>query len=305
MKIYYNKELFKGKVGLCESVFCAPFENPDLFKEEKFENNRFEKLIKEGKKYLQFVSIEECDFVVIPYKWDNCSNTTQAIIDEARKFNKKILTLHNDDYAPQVRLSPNDGFLFTTTLVKNQNQENEFSFPAFTGDFFEKSNSFNISKRLGFCGGITHQIRYDVLNLIFNSDLDKDIIIRKGFWAPELSKDDAREQFINNMINNTFIICMRGAGNFSYRLYETMMMGRIPIIIDSNQVFPFEKKIDYSEFSFRIDHSNVFNIVSILKEFIRTLSDDKIKEMQTKSRQIWEDYMSPEGWIKNFNKEII
>ena len=44
---------------------------------------------------------------------------------------------------------------------------------------------------------------------------------------------------MKNLRDNCFNVCMRGAGNFSYRLYETMMMGRIPIIINSDQVFPF------------------------------------------------------------------
>ena len=35
MKIHYKRELFKGYNGLCESVFCAPFEDPEKFKEDK------------------------------------------------------------------------------------------------------------------------------------------------------------------------------------------------------------------------------------------------------------------------------
>jgi hypothetical protein len=303
MKIHYKRELFKGYSGLCESVFCAPFEDPEKFKEDKFENDRFSNLINIGSEYLELVDIVDCDYVVLPYKWDNYSQITSDIIKEGKKHGKKIIALHNDDFEPLKRLSEEDGYLFTTTLVKGSRRKNEFSFPAFSGDFF--TEKFNLNRSFGFCGGITHHLRQDILSVIYNSkEIKSDLVIRQGFWAPELSKDDARIQFLDNMINNTFIICIRGAGNFSYRLYESMMMGRIPIIIDSDQILPFEKVIDYKCFSFRIDFKESNNIINILKDISNKLSDNDIINMQKNSRNIWKEYMSPEGWIKNFTKEL-
>jgi hypothetical protein len=305
MKIHYRRELFKGYSGLCESVFCAPFEDPKKFKEDKFENDRFSNLINLGSEYLEFVDINDCDYVILPYKWDNYSQITSDIINESKLHGKKIIALHNDDFEPLRRLHEEDGYLFTTTLVKGKRKSNEFSFPAFSGDFFKDDYKFNLNRSFGFCGGITHHLRQDVLSIIYNSkEIKSDLIIRQGFWAPELSKDEARIQFLNNMINNTFIICIRGAGNFSYRLYESMMMGRIPIIIDSDSIFPFDDVIDYNSFSFRIDHREFINIIKILKDISNKLSDNDIMDMQKNSRNIWREYMSPEGWIKNFKKEL-
>jgi hypothetical protein len=303
IKINYRKELFKGYSGLCESIFCAPFEDIKKFQEEKFENDRFKKIIEFGSDYLELTDINECDYVIIPYKWDNYSNNSKMIIEEARKFNKKVITLHNDDMYPQIPINEQDGYLFTTTLDMNTRRNNEFSFPAFTGDYFDEYNKYNFNRKLGFCGAITNTLRGEVLQILSNSTkIETNFIIRSGFWAPELTKDIAREQFVENLKNNTFILCVRGAGNFSYRLYETLMMGRIPIIINSNQVLPFEDIIDYSTFSIRLQYDNL--IEDGLNNIIKSISDSDISMMQNNARIIWEEYLSPLGWLKNFNREI-
>lgn len=300
MKINYKKNLFKGKSGLCESIFCAPFESPEKFEEEDFENNRFSNLMRSGNQIIEYVGIEDCDYVILPYKWDSYSKTTQCVINEAKKLKKKVIVLHNDDYQPSIKIKEDDGFIFTTTITRGHNQKNEFPFPAFTGDFF--SSEFNLTRRFGFCGAITHGLRNQIISMINRSELEKDFVIRKGFWAPELTKTEARYQYVKHIENNAFTICIRGAGNFSYRLYETMMMGRIPVIIDTDQILPFERHLDYSEFSLRINYRDD-KIIDKLGEFVLK-SDEDIISMQKKSRLIWKEYMSPEGWIKNFEKEL-
>ena len=131
MKINYKKELFKGFSGLCESVFCAPFEDPIKFSEDKFENDRFRVLIDTGKDFLEFSTIENADYVIIPYKWDNYSDNTKTIIDEAKKNGKKVIALHNDDFAPKMKLKDEDGQEVlrykTKILFKNQTQFSSFT----------------------------------------------------------------------------------------------------------------------------------------------------------------------------------
>ena len=82
------------------------------------------------------------------------------------------------------------------------------------------------------------------------------------------------------------------------------MMGRIPVIINSDQVFPFEDILDYNDFSIMIDVSNIKNIENIISKWLENKSDDDIINIQKKNREIWMEYMSPLGWVKNFNKEL-
>jgi len=311
MKIHYNKEYFKRRKGaLTESIFCIPFENKENFNEEDFENDRFGRVMREGKDHLELTNLEDCDYVVIPYKWDGRTSQNMNIITEANKNGKKVIVLHNDDFAPLQKILPEEGYMFTTTLEKTSRKINEFSFPAFCGDFFHDFGGNYIAdkfsqKSIGFCGAITHQVRADALNKIHSiKNFEKNFIIRKGFWAPEVTRNVARQQYFDNMKDNCFIVCMRGAGNFSYRLYETMMMGRIPIIIDSKQSFPFENILNYNNFSIIIPHDKVTDSELIINEWLSNKTTQDLIDIQHKNRDIWLNYMSPLGWIKSFGKEL-
>jgi hypothetical protein len=99
-------------------------------------------------------------------------------------------------------------------------------------------------------------------------------------------------------------VCARGAGNFSYRLYETMMMGRIPIIIDTDQCFPFDNILQYNEFCVIIDYTEIESAEQKIKEWLNKKSESEIEQIQNINRNVWETYMSPHGWLQEFHKEI-
>ena len=109
---------------------------------------------------------------------------------------------------------------------------------------------------------------------------------------------------MKNLRDNCFNVCMRGAGNFSYRLYETMMMGRIPIIINSDQVFPFGDILNYEEFSIIINFDDVSSIEKLIGDWLSTKTPQDLVDIQNKNRDIWLTYMSPQGWLNNFTKEM-
>ncbi len=308
-KIYYNKNASKeGKGGLTEAIFTMPFESANFFKEDSFENDRFSEVINNGNSVVEFTTIDKCDYVIIPYKWCGYDELTTSLIGEAKKYNKKVIALFNDDNYPSQPLKEEDGYMFLTTFNKSNKLTNQKSFPAFCGDFYKKDtfSSNKNYKTVGFCGGITHPVRVDTLKLLYPSSVLKaNFIIRKGFWAPEISdRMVAREEYMKHLQDNCFNVCMRGAGNFSYRLYETMMMGRIPIIIDSDQVFPFENLLDYNEFSIMVRVGELQNINNIISKWLSDKTDQDIENIQKRNRELWVTYMSPQGWLNNFIKEL-
>ena len=62
---------------------------------------------------------------------------------------------------------------------------------------------------------------------------------------------------IENLKRNLFHLCHRGGGNYSYRFYEILMMGRIPIFINTECVLPFEDKIKLEDISILIDEKDL------------------------------------------------
>lgn len=305
IKIYYNKNLFVEKqTESTERVFCIPFQNKELFIEDKFENNRFGKVIEEGNKYLIYTSIEQCDYVILPFKFNARNNIVEQEIVQAKLKNKKIILIFNDDRNIDIPISESEGIIFKTSINKSTKKNNEFSFPAFCGDFFEGFYNEDI-KTIGFCGAITHLNRAKILNKLYKiDDFEKDFIIRQNFLATEIPKEIARSEYIRNMSSNVFNVCTRGAGNFSYRFYETFMMGRIPIFINTDCVLPFENIINYNESLVFVEEKDINIIDEILKKWLLNKTQEDIINIQKNNREIWVNYFSPLGWIKNFTKEF-
>lgn len=305
MKIYYERKSFRNS-NISEVIFCMPFELKDNFQDTDVNNNRFGEIIKNEENIIEFSNIETCDYVIIPYQWNKRDHQTLDLITYAKQHNKKIIGLHNSDFNSE-HINIDEGYLFSTALNRSTKQSNEFSFPAFTGDFFKDNYLIDneSQKTIGFCGGITHNLRNKALSeLNKNKDFKKNFIIRKGFWAPEISKTQAREEYMTHLNDNCFNLCVRGAGNFSYRLYETMMMGRIPIIVDSDQVFPFENILNYNDFSITLFENNINEINEKISLWLKNKTVEDIINIQKLNRNIWLEYMSPTGFLKNIKKEI-
>lgn len=90
-------------------------------------------------------------------------------------------------------------------------------------------------------------------------------------------------------------LCVRGAGNFSYRLGEVFMMGRIPIIIDTNCIFPFRQYIPYEKNCIVVNYKNIDSINRIIEEFHNSHTEEELVEIQKENRNIWFKYFTPVG----------
>lgn len=141
--------------------------------------------------------------------------------------------------------------------------------------------------------------RTKALNLI---ERDKRLIThfnkRRKYKAGAKNLQDGRrlrQEFFDNMVESDYILCVRGLGNFSKRLYETLAMGRIPIFINTDCILPFDNIIDWKEYCIWVDESNLSNIGDIICQFHYNLTNEQFREMQCASRKLWEEHLSGNG----------
>jgi hypothetical protein len=133
-------------------------------------------------------------------------------------------------------------YLFRTSIEKYYTSTREYPLAPTIPDCFEGHYlPENTPQRISFCGQ-TGDGRKQWLDIL-KSEMDTDFIYRNGFWAPGIPREIARVEFLTNLKNSLFCFCFRGAGNFSYRLYECLMMGRIPVLIDTDCVLPHYDEI--------------------------------------------------------------
>ena len=84
-----------------------------------------------------------------------------------------------------------------------------------------------------------------------------------------------------------FVLCPRGLGPSSLRIFEAMLMGRAPVIISDQWVPP--EGPDWEAFSVRIPESEIDRIPPVLKN-----CEDRAAPMGRKARTAWEEWFSPE-----------
>ena len=112
---------------------------------------------------------------------------------------------------------------------------------------------------------------------------------------------DLKLEFLKNIIDTNYTLCVRGSGNFSTRFYETIALGRIPILINTDCSLPLSKAIDWTKHCVIIDEKNLKNSVHILKNFHKNLSEDDFKNLQEKNRNLWMNKLTFNGFLNSFH----
>jgi hypothetical protein len=262
-------------------------------------NNTFKLFsIKDFLTYVEYSSIEDCDFILLPQKV-NPNQNLNDLINLSKKHNKKILLFYNDDNSEIFNFE--NSVIFRTSILKSEKPTNYYSLPAFCDDLKKQKHFFReYSKNptIGFCGALTHPLRKKIINQLENTKLiNKNFILRKNFWGGDVWGDLVRSEYINNTLNSDFVICCRGGGNFSYRLYETICLGRIPIIIDTDIDLPFDEFLSYKENLLIIDESKIENIEDFIMDYWINIENYHI--LQKNLIELWENTFSHMGFIKN------
>jgi len=265
--------------------------------------SRYKNVIETCNKLFTYVeNIKDCDIIVFPYKFKGVNdNNFKILFNLSEKLRKPIYLFFNDDYDKP--LLPYNEYvkIYRTSFNKSTKLHNEFSLPAFSPDYFEKNYFESPKLSIGYCGHKIHG-RDTYLNLFLKSDIETNFILRNGFWAPGIDKLTARKEYIKNINDNLFTFCYRGAGNFSYRFYDVMMMGRIPILIKTDSVYPFEDKYDLNSIGIVLEEINVknesLNLIKIIREYYE-INREKLADIQKQNREIWEKYYSCCGFLQN------
>ncbi|RAJ16999.1 exostosin domain-containing protein [Olleya aquimaris] len=126
--------------------------------------------------------------------------------------------------------------------------------------------------------------------LAVNDQLNTQFILRHHYRAgsqSELTQKESSKQFYDNMFNNAYTLCLRGVGNFSVRFYETLAVGRIPILINTDCRLPLSSKIDWSKHCLIIEEKGKVPIAEQILKFHNSLTETAFENLQTSNRDLW------------------
>lgn len=159
---------------------------------------------------------------------------------------------------------------------------------AFTNEFTEYDDGRTERKHLfSFMGAaFNHPLREDLLDL--SSD-DAYLFDTTPYWPygelPPEEKTILEERYQEVALQSQFVVCPRGRGPSSIRLFETMRMGRAPVIISDAWVPP--KGPDWSAFSVRVPEADLHTLPDLL-----SARASEAAQMGRRARAAWEEWFS-------------
>lgn len=120
----------------------------------------------------------------------------------------------------------------------------------------------------------------------------------------EAKLTDSANRFFTNIYETDYTLCVRGFGNWSYRFYETLACGRIPVFIDSDCALPLSSKIDWRRYSVWVDQSELHLVGENLLDFHSSLSASDFENLQIECRKLWQEQLSLQGCMENIRSYL-
>lgn len=99
--------------------------------------------------------------------------------------------------------------------------------------------------------------------------------------------------YVKTLRSSKFVLCPRGLGPTSWRFYETMMAGRVPVIVSDRWVPA--REIEWESFSIRVEEKDVASIPARCEAL-----EDSAEVMGKRARREWDANCSLDrsfGWI--------
>jgi hypothetical protein len=235
--------------------------------------------------------------------------------------NKPIVFFHVTDYAEPYDID-SDVIMVRSSINRSTMQPSDIVRPAHIKYEDWKGPIQGKKTSIGFCGfPYTHPIRAEILkelNMLNEKEFDR-YYTQNFFYhnRKKIKRDNPRlgdiavdellqkqqvllqKKFHEILHRNIFSFCPRGRGNYSIRFYETLRAGRIPVLVDSDQVFPCEDLIDWNDIV--ICAKDTEEMIKMVHDW--TENRDLIV-IQNRCREVWERFLQFESFLNLLPKYI-
>lgn len=335
LKFYTDKKYLTGEEY---EPILFPFWGVCVAGANSLLESNFKDYLKNGKIYFQLTTIEDCDFILWPEKYNENGIHNSELLRLSESFKKPNIIFFQDDSDKKINVK--NSYIFRTSINLSSREKNEFSMPTWSGDFSEKycKNVVPLKEKrtkpiVGYCGytknfkdrfkkilrvnyGEWRDLRFEIVKkLKKNKKIISNFIIRKDFWGGaynvsgknalfKKSLSKVREEYANNLIESDYALVVRGRGNYSIRFYEAISLGRICLFVDTDCVLPYDKYVNWRDLCVWVENSETESVDCRLVEFHSKISAEDFVALQKKIREVYKEWISPDGFFKNFYKHF-
>jgi hypothetical protein len=133
----------------------------------------------------------------------------------------------------------------------------------------------------------THALRKRLLEQSRPGTFLLDTGQQRAWEMTAAQKLDYEREYLRVTVGSDFVLCPRGIGPCTYRLFETMQLGRAPVIISDQWVEV--DGIDWNACSIRVKEKDVGRLDAILHD-----RRHEARDMGRRARVAWERHFSPQ-----------
>jgi hypothetical protein len=259
-----------------------------------------------------------------------------------RDADKPLIVFCDDDHSDLDLTDLDPSMIFKMSLYASRRRSNEHAQPAAVDDLLRRFGNGEVAPRpkgqrptVGFCGhspmrgplparlrhvlattGLGQRIglnagmvpRVRALRALARSEaLTTRFIfppssVPTGPWGNSLER---RRAYARTTLESDYVLCVRGFGNFSFRLYETLCLGRIPLFVDTDCVLPAEDRIDWRALCLVIDESEIDSIAERVAEDYASMTDESMGARQRACRAAWEEHLCSYGFFRGLRDDLL
>lgn len=288
---------------------------------------------------------DKADYLLIPHTYSRIKKHQHYIREceaLAEKHSKNLILFAYQDSAEHVPMKHT--IVFRASQYRSHLAVNEVIMPAFVEDL-GTIHGVTIRKKqgrqgdvpsVGFVGkagfeSLMHRFRFYVKNFLLKKDPYKDgvyyrrkairalsssvrvcgnFVLRSSYSGNiksiPLDPAQARAEYVKNIIESDFTLSPKGDGNYSLRFYETLSLGRIPILLDTECVLPLADTVAYDDVIIRVPYTEINRLPDIVSKLYASWSPKEYEHRQKKAREFFVEYLYMPSFIKKtFNKAFL
>jgi Exostosin family len=156
------------------------------------------------------------------------------------------------------------------------------------------------------------RVRYQALGVVSRcAGIRKNLLLREDFMngylkVPEKERHEhwrrSFAEFRGNILGSDYTLCPRGGGNWSYRFYETLCLGRIPVFFNTDCMLPYESLINWRDYCVWVEGNDVGQTAQAILRHYESHTPESFVALQRQCRQVWRDYLGLDGFFRNFHR---
>ncbi len=144
-------------------------------------------------------------------------------------------------------------------------------------------------------------VRRIAIQKVRSSTISSKVLIRNSYGGLEKFVTDPkvkRQEFVQSILESDFVLCPRGDSNGSLRFYETLSAGRVPLIPNTQMIFPKISNFDLNEY---VLFFNFFSgsFTEEVMNFWLELDEHKYHELQSDLRKIFHQHLKFDIFVQN------